>query len=228
MVDPVTGPGTATTQDLSSALGTNNGLGRNDFLKLLVAQLKNQDPLNPQDNTQFVAQLAQFSSLEQAMSMNSKLDLLATQNQGLQNTEITALVGKVASVKGSLVTSQGSGVAVPLSFTLNNASASTKVVISDQSGRVVRTLDLGARGAGLVRLNWDGRDDSGGVQPAGVYAISVQAKTEDGGSVSVLQQTSGVVKSVSFDKGFPELTLDNGIQVPVSDLLRVDSPPTNP
>jgi flagellar basal-body rod modification protein FlgD len=229
MVDSVTGPGTTTAQALSSALGgTDSKMGRDDFLKLLVAQLKNQDPLKPQDNSEFVAQLAQFSSLEQAMTMNTKLDLLATQNQGLANTQITNLVGKLATVKGTLVTSNGGGVGVQVSFTLSDPSASTQVVIADQTGRVVRTMNIGPRGAGFVTTQWDGRDDAGLVQPAGVYAVSVQAKNDVGGSVSVLQETTGVVESVGFDKGFPELTLDNGLQVPVSDLLRVDSPASNP
>ena len=219
---------TTSAQDssaLSSALGTNKAMGKDDFLKLLVAQLKNQDPLAPQDNTQFVAQLAQFSSLEAAMGTNSRLDSITSQNQGMANTEVVALVGKTATVKGSLVTASGSGTAVPVSFTLNSATDSTNVSIQNASGKVIRTIPVGAHNAGLVKVNWDGRDDQGNVMAAGTYAVSVQAKTKDGSAVSVAQETTGLVKSVAFDKGYPVLTLANGMQVPVSDLLKVDSSP---
>jgi len=219
---------TTSAQDssaLSSALGTNKAMGKDDFLKLLVAQLKNQDPLAPQDNTQFVAQLAQFSSLEAAMGTNSRLDSITSQNQGMANTEVVALVGKTATVKGSLVTASGSGTAVPVSFTLNSATDSTNVSIQNASGKVIRTIPVGAHNAGLVKVNWDGRDDQGNVMAAGTYAVSVQAKTKDGSAVSVAQETTGLVKSVAFDKGYPVLTLANGMQVPVSDLLKVESSP---
>src|SRR3954454_6799005 len=138
---------------LSSALGTNKAMGKDDFLKLLVAQLKNQDPLAPQDNTQFVSQLAQFSSLEAAMGTNTRLDSITSQNQGLANTEVVSLVGKTATVKGSLITASGSGTAVPIGFTLSGTSASTNVSIQDSSGKVIRTMPIGGRSPGLVRVN---------------------------------------------------------------------------
>src|SRR5450755_2559568 len=121
MVAPVTGSSSSSSaQDasLGAALGTNSTLGEQDFLKLLLAQLKNQDPLAPQDNTQFVAQLAQFSTLQATMGINTRLDTLSTQNTGMANTENVNLVGKTATVKGSLVTDDGSGGVVPIVFTL--------------------------------------------------------------------------------------------------------------
>ena len=76
---------------------------------------------------------------------------------------------------------------------------------------------------------WDGKDDAGNLMPAGTYAVAVQATAAGGGAVSVAQETTGVVQSVAFDKGYPVLTLDNGVQVPVSDLIQVSSSPkSNP
>ena len=224
MVAPVSSS-TNSSDLLGSALGTQKAMGKDDFLKLLVAQLKNQDPLAPQDNSQFVAQLAQFSSLEAAMGTNTRLDAITGQNQGLANTQVVSLVGKTATVKGSLVTTSGSGTPVPVSFTLAGTSATTNVTIQDAAGNVVRTVPIGAHSPGLVKIMWDGKDDHGNVMPAGTYAVSVQAKTDAGGAVSVAQETTGLVKSVAFDKGYPVLTLDNGMQVPVSDLLKVESSP---
>lgn len=205
--------------------GNEKALGRDAFLKLLVAQLRHQDPLKPQDDSAFVAELAQFSSLEQTMGINDRLDLLSAQNQGLQNSQVVALVGKEATVRGSLVTSDGSGIGIPVSFKLDGATDKTTVTIVDQSGRTVRTLDLGAKGSGLTRVTWDGRDDAGNVQPAGTYKVTVQAASAAGAAVAVSQETKGLIQAVSFDKGYPVLHLDSGVNVPVADLLQVDSPP---
>src|SRR3954470_16845990 len=172
MVAPVNGTTSAQNSSaLSSALGTNKAMGKEDFLKLLVAQLKNQDPLAPQDNTHFVAQLAQFSSLEQGMGVNDRLDKLMLQNQGLANSNIISMVGQVATVKGSLITTDGSGIGAPVAFSLGRASDQTVVQIQNASGKVVRTLDLGARPPGITKVTWDGRNDDGTVQPAGTYAV---------------------------------------------------------
>lgn len=226
MVDSISnGNSATTTASLSQAFGTNKSLDRDAFLKLLVAQLKNQDPLKPQDNSAFVAELAQFSNLEQTMGINDRLDLLAVQNTGLQNTEIVGLVGKQATVRGSMVTSDGTGVGIPVAFSLDGQTSKTVVTIRDQNGRTVRTLDLGGRDPGLVRANWDGRDDAGNIQPAGTYSVAIQASNANDAAVRVSQETTGKVKAVSFDKGYPVLHLETGVSVPVSDLLRVDSPP---
>jgi flagellar basal-body rod modification protein FlgD len=228
MVAPVNSPNTTSAADLSSALGANKAMGRDAFLKLLVAQLKNQDPLKPQDNSAFVAELAQFSSLEQSMGVNDRLDQMMLQNQGMANANVVNMVGQVATVKGSLITTDGSGIGVPVAFSQDRVSDKTVVQIQDASGRIVRTLDLGTRPAGISKINWDGRSDDGLVQPAGTYAVSVKSSDADGGTVVVSQETSGTITGVAFDKGYPVLRLSNGVSAPVSDLLRVETPPKTP
>jgi flagellar basal-body rod modification protein FlgD len=194
-------------------------------LKLLVAQLRHQDPLKPQDDSAFVAELAQFSSLEQTMGINDRLDMLSAQSQGLQNSQVVALVGKLATVRGSLITSEGTGTGVPVAFSLDDASEKTVVSIRNQAGNTIRTLDLGDRAAGIAQITWDGRDDAGNIQPAGTYSVAVQATGASGAPVAVSQETKGTVQAVSFDKGYPVLHLSTGVNVPVADLLQVDSPP---
>jgi flagellar basal-body rod modification protein FlgD len=227
MVAPVTNS-PQSTADLSKALGTDKSMGRDSFLKLLVAQLKNQDPLKPQDNSAFVAELAQFSSLEQSMGVNDKLNQMMLQNQGMANSNVINMVGQVATVKGSLVTTDGSGVGVPVNFSQDRASDKTVVQIMDANGKIVRTLDLGGRDVGISHMTWDGRSDDGLVQPKGTYAVNIKANDADGGTVNVSQETSGTITGVAFDKGYPVLHLSNGVNAPVSDLLRVESPPKTP
>jgi len=223
MVDSVSGAGTTAAAPLTSSLAGNKAMGRDEFLKLLVAQLRHQDPLKPQDGTQFVAELAQFSSLEQSMGINDRLDLMMAQTRGLANTEVVSLVGKQATVKGSILTIDGGGTGAPLNFTLNGPAEETVVSIRDQNGRLVRTLDVGAKSAGIVRMQWDGRDDTGVVQPAGAYVVTIDAKSSTGTPVGTTQETTSVVEGVSFDAGYPVLHLANGVKAPVSDLLKVNA-----
>lgn len=227
MVAPVNNT-TTSAADLGSALGANKAMGRDAFLKLLVAQLKNQDPLKPQDNSAFVAELAQFSSLEQSMGVNDKLNQMMLQNQGMANSNVVNMVGQIATVKGSLITTDGSGVGAPVAFTQDRSSDNTVVQIQDANGKIVRTLDLGERPAGISRITWDGRSDDGLVMPAGTYAVALKATDADGGTVVTSQETSGTITGVAFDKGYPVLHLSNGVSAPVSDLLRVESPPKTP
>jgi flagellar basal-body rod modification protein FlgD len=213
---------------LTSALGAGNKtLGQEAFLKLLVAQLQNQDPLNPQENYEFVAQLAQFSSLEQSIGINDRLDALAVQNQGLQNSQIVSLVGKEATVKGDIVTLNGQGSIVPIAFTLSDAATEATVLIRDANGRNVRTIQVPAKAAGTVSVQWNGQSDSGNPQPAGPYKVTITAKNADGGPVSLTQQSSGRIDSVSFERGFPVIHLDSGVAAPIGDLLSV-SPSSSP
>jgi flagellar basal-body rod modification protein FlgD len=222
MIDSVTQSTNATVASQTQGLtGAAKQLGKDDFLKLLVAQLQNQDPLKPQDNSTFVAELAQFSSLEQTVGINERLDALSLQNQGLQNSNIVDMVGATATVRGSTVTASGTGAPVPINFTLDGAASSVRVTIKDLDGKEIRTFDVGSRGAGSVATQWDGRSNQGVVQPGGPYAVSISAINETGSKVSVQQETQGVITSVSFDKGFPVLHLNNGVSVPIGDLLKV-------
>jgi flagellar basal-body rod modification protein FlgD len=151
--------------------------------------------------------------------------MLSMQSAGLQNAEVVSLVGKQATVKGSMVSIDGTGVGASIGFKLSGNAEETTITIRDSAGRLVRTMELGAKSAGTTRLMWDGQNNAGIVQPAGTYTVEVDAKTADGAAVAATQETSGTVTGVSFDKGYPVLHLDNGSFVPVSDLLRVDSPP---
>ncbi len=208
--------------------GSQKNLGKNEFIKLLLAQMKNQDPLNPQDNSAYVAQLAQFSSLEQSIGMNDRLDQLGVQMRGQSNSDSIGIVGKSATVKGSMVTIDGTGMATPISFNLAGATEKTTVKIQDQSGAVVKTIELGKRAGGFTRINWDTKNMAGNLQPAGTYKITVNAANAGGSPVGVEQQSTGIVKEISFDKGYPVLLLDSGQASPISDLLRVASPPLVP
>lgn len=204
---------------------SDGSLDRQAFLKLLVAQLSHQDPLKPMEGTEFVTQLAQFSAVEQALAQSAKLDLLSVQLRGLSNNEATNLVGKTVTVRASGMTFDGKS---PTSSSVNLEGAAQKMTVEvrDADGRVVRTMDLGQHPAGPVSVGWDGKSDAGATMPAGSYTIEVRATDGDDKPVDVTQEVTGVVKTVTFDKGYPELVLDSGVRVPVSALVSVGAGPS--
>ena len=216
---------TTQTGTSSAATGTSQPLGQDAFLKLLMAQLSNQDPMNPTDDTQFVTQLAQFSVVEQAQSQTTQLTAITSQLQGLSNSGATALVGKTVTVNGGSLTWDGS-LAATANVSLGTAAQNVTATITDSSGNTVRTLSLGAEGAGPLAITWDGRTDSGQTEPAGSYSVAVSATNANGGPVAVSTSVTGVVSSVSFTQGYPELTLSGGTVAPLSQLASVSSTPT--
>jgi len=208
---------------LFSAAAGNQAMGKDAFLKLLVAQISHQDPLKPMDDTAYVAQLAQFSSLEQQTTSNKMLELLATQQQGLANTAAMGLVGKDVTVRGGSVTLGGDGVGVVAPFKIADGAEKVQVVVRDGSGNVVRRSDLGAQEAGRIDYRWDGRSDSGVSMPAGRYSVSVEATKAGGQKVGVELESTGRVRAVSFEGGIAKLVLDSGLTVAAADLVKVQS-----
>lgn len=226
---PVSSVSSATAAEpaISSSTQGKDALGKDAFLKLLVAQLSHQDPLKPMDGTQMVTQLAQFSALEQAVAQSAKLDLLSTQMSGLSNAATTDLVGKTVTVRGKAIAFDGVS-PTGLSVTLGGAAAKCTVTIRDATGAPVRTIDLGSRPAGALPIAWDGKDDHGNKVPAGSYTCDVKATNAAGATVPVSQDVTGKVVKVSFEKGYPEITLDSGATAPVSDLISVGASKSPP
>jgi flagellar basal-body rod modification protein FlgD len=183
-----------------------NKLGKDQFLQLLMAQLSHQDPTSPADGNAFVAQLAQFASLEMMQNANSNLEsLLAGQAAGNQ-TSALGLVGKEVLFRTDQLT-LAAGTATATSARLAAPAQQVTAVVTDGNGKVVRTMQLGAAPEGSVDVVWDGRDDQGAAQPDGHYTIRVTAADQSGKTVDVEQRSSGAVTGVSFENGVPELLL---------------------
>lgn len=180
-------------------------LGQGDFLTLLVTQLKNQDPLNPTNNTEFVAQLAQFSQLEQSAKQAQLLQRsLDAQAASLQFT-LLPMVGRTVTVDHALV-QLGSGPA-PISYTLDKNAAAVRVNILDPQGQVIRTLDYRDRPAGANISEWDGRNQNGALMPAGVYQYVLTATDTQGASVSARTTGQLTVSGIRMEEGKAKLVV---------------------
>lgn len=165
------------------------------FLKLLVAQLQNQDPTNPMESAEMTTQLAQMSTVEGINKLNDSMSQLLSNNLASQTLQAAGLIGHDVAVDSDTLVSDGSG--AQGAILLEGASDKTTVTIKDGSGKVVRTLDLGALDLGMSRFEWDGKDASGNVLPAGDYTMEVSASKA---GVQVTGYTNAVerVSSVSM------------------------------
>lgn len=212
-----TGPATAPKSD--SATGSSK-LGKDEFLKLLMAQLGNQDPTSPTDNQAFVAQLAQFANVEQLQGLNSSLDSMLMAQASSSQMQAAALVGKQVQYSSDSA-SLTQGTPVTLSATLDSSAANTTVTIQNGAGQTVRTMQLGPKSAGALQVGWDGLDDHGKPLPSGSYKVAITASDVRGKSVGVNQLATGRVTGVSFTNGYPEL-LVGGERIKLSNVMEID------
>jgi len=200
----------------------NQAIDKEAFLQLLTAQLQQQDPLSPVDGTEWVAQLAQFSVVEQQVQQSDKLDLISLQLTGMASNEAVSLIGKDVTVQGDTISFDGVE-ATGFSVALDEPATEVTVTIRDGQGNAVKTMDLGPQDDGPLPVTWDGTDDNGKTVAAGSYSVEVSARDADGNPVDVSQDVSGTVVGVTFDKGYPEVILDSGVTAPLSDLIAVST-----
>ncbi len=193
-------------------------LGQDDFMRLMVAQLKNQDPSQPMDNFQFLSQIAQFGTLSGVQGLQGALESLSgslASNQGLQ---AATLVGrKVFTESGGGTLAQGGSLDGVVNLT--DRAASVQVRIADAGGRLVRTLELGPQAAGRVEFTWDGRTAAGEQLASGTYLATAQALA-NGKAVAVPVASASTVASVSMGAvGAPlSLHLASGAVVGLDDI----------
>ncbi len=193
-----------------------NKTQQDEFLRLLVAQMQNQDPLNPQDGAEFVAQLAQFTNIELGLETNERLESLQASGQSSSRAAMMDLVGKSINADFSSFRLKADGQPVELTLDLDGAADSVEIVINDETGKQVRSIDLEGRGEGESAFQWDGLGNDGKPLPPGSYTVEIIATHETEGVVGANATISGVANSVEFTEdgatmfGFGSLLLDPG------------------
>ena len=195
----------------SSATST---LGQSDFLKLMTAQMQNQDPFNPVDNTQMVAQMAQFSSLAGISEMSTTLKAISDKLGGTTTADAVSYIGKTVLTAGDTAYPRNSG-GISGAVEIAGAASDVRVTIADSNGAVLKTMSLGKQAQGTTSFDWDGSTNSGEAAGPGPYTVSVSAQN-NGTTVGATGLVWAPVESVSTASGAAMLTLPGIGQIPVT------------
>ncbi len=197
---------TATAGAATSIKSKNDAENPQDrFLKLLVTQMKNQDPLKPLDNAEVTSQLAQISTVSGIDKLNTTLQQLVSSAEDSRSVEALGMIGHSAFVPGKSIALEGDGAIAGIS--LPQAVDQLNITIMDSSGIAVRKMELGVQPAGVSTIAWDGMTDSGSKAADGDYTFTVTAQ-QNGKDVKVDTLSFGLVQSVT--PGENDTLLDMG------------------
>lgn len=175
-----------------------NTLEKDDFLKLFITQLQNQDPLKPQDGAEMASQLAQFNSVEQMMNVNKGLERLEKAQATSQAVNYLNYIGKEVAVSGGRVKFDDAGIG-DVKFSLERPVTASTLEVRDMAGQLVATKELGSISAGNHQLQWDGLAKDGAKLPSGNYSFSITAT--DIGGAAVPADITSKVKVTGVDMG---------------------------
>lgn len=196
-------------------------LGKNEFMELMIAQLENQSPLDPQDNGAFISQLAEFSALEETQQLNSTVNSFATQYQSTQALQASAMVGRTVLVPGAEAPLAPDG-SLSGVVELPESTGSLSVSIFNASGELVNRWDLGQQVAGSVPFTWDGTNADGELMPYDQYSIKAEASSSSG-SKQVSTLLSSNVNSVSIaQSGAITLNLHGMGAIPLESIREIN------
>lgn len=201
--------------------GPGNQLGQEQFLELLLVQMQNQSPLDPMDSQQFLAQLAQFSTLEQLAGVNAGIDNLALGQAAGVAGQIVTMIGKDVTYEGNELHLRNGEAKVH--FELDQSAQSVLVKIRDANGALVRVEELGTRSSGENSWMWDGETDGGSALPPGTYTYEIEATTRDGETVRATTFSTGRVEGVTYFNGTPELIIGETRKEP-ADVIEIKEP----
>src|SRR5450631_1436614 len=208
----------------SASAADGASLGGTNFLTLMLAQLKNQDPTSPVDSNQFLNQLASLSTVQGITQLNTSFGALSTSLVSSQALQASSLLGHQALVssKTANLTANGS---VSGAVDVPQTTSQAVVNISDSSGALVRQINLGAQSTGLANFSWDGKLQDGSQASAGQYTLSAQFAGATSGATAASTYVNGVVQSVTMGAGQTGLTLNvSGLgSVPFSGVKQISN-----
>ncbi|HUX30038.1 MAG TPA: flagellar hook assembly protein FlgD [Thiobacillus sp.] len=209
----------SSVSSLSSAGTTSTAKETEDrFLTLLVAQMKNQDPLDPLDNAEVTSQMAQLSTVQGIEDMNATLDALAASMGVNQMAQAANLIGSAVLVPGDSISP--AELENVMGFDLSRPADKVTVDIFDATGGAVRSLDLGPREDGVNLMAWDGLTSSGTAAPDGAYTFRINA-TQGGEQVDSTALHLGLVNSVSQNSQGVQINLANSESVTYADIRQI-------
>jgi flagellar basal-body rod modification protein FlgD len=199
--------GSSGTGSSSTPASSATSLGGADFLTLMLAQLKNQDPTSPVDSNTFLQQLASLSEVQGINGLNTSFSTLSSSLTSGQALQASSLLGHQALVSSSTVTTTGSG-SVNGAISVPQTTSQVVVNISNSAGVLVKQVNLGAQSAGMASFTWDGTIGNGSQAPADTYTLSAQYAGATSGSTAASTYVNGTVESVSMGSGTTGMTLN--------------------
>lgn len=209
-----------TNQANSNSLGS-SAMDQSDFLTLMTAQMKNQDPFEPVDNTQMVAQMAQFSSLAGISEMNTTLQAIAAKLNATSTTDLVSWVGRTVLTQGNVAYPRTDG-SLGGMIELGADAAEVNVVIEGSNGEILKNVSLGAAPAGRTEFEWDGTTDTGEPAGDGPFTIRVAARSANGDAVAAQPLVWAPVTAVAMGSdGNPVLTLPGIGQVSTTAIRQI-------
>ena len=214
---PIQGITDGTGTVLGAAGRDYSSVSKLDFMTLLVAQIKNQDPTSPMDNAEFTGQITQFSMLEQLETMSQSLQDNVAVGTAINNTAMLALVGRQVTVEGNDV-AVSAGTASESVIAARSGGTAT-ISITDSTGHVVRTYEKSIA-TGLNTVTWDGKLDDGTVAADGDYTISAAVKDNSGADVSFTSLMTGSVSGLRYSDN-QAIVIVNGEEFFVSQIYKV-------
>lgn len=192
--------------------------GQDRFLKLLITQLKNQDPLNPMDNSEITSQMAQISTVSGIDKLNTTLQAMAASFTANQSLQATAMIGHSVMAPGNALELRNGTAAGAVE--LAQGADMVAISIRDGSGQVLHTVDLGPQAAGILRFSWDGVVDSGVSAVPGSYSFAVEA-VQGGNKIEATALALGQVDGVTQGKSGVFLNVHGIGEVALSDVKQV-------
>ena len=204
---------------------TGTSLDYEQFLTLMVAQLENQDPLEPMSNQEFAAQMAQFAQLERLASIDTRLEeslqaqVLST--QAVTNTMAAGLIGKEMMALGSTLEFTGGSAALNISL----SAPAEKVIIRifDAEGNKVRTIRQYSLPGGANTITWDGTNDAGDPMANGTYGYEVEAISANDTLIDAVTSSTGIITGVSYEGGVATLLIGN-LRFSMGDVISISMP----
>lgn len=184
--------------------GITSSSSKDQFLKILITQLKYQDPLQPPDANKFTEQMTSFGQLEQLMNLNKSMENAAAQQSNSSRSQAVSYIGKSALIQGSRI-SLTPGASVDIGYSLANNAQGASVDVMNSNGAVVRTYNFASPQAGTNVFSFDGKDQNGNLLPAGSYQLRVSGTTSDGQvmTTGITPLLRGRVTSVDFSGADP-------------------------
>jgi len=200
--------GTTSSATTSSAAGAGGvTLGGTDFLTLMLAQLKNQDPTSPIDSNAFLSQLAELSEVQGITQLNTSFSTLSNSLVSSQALQASSLLGHQALVSSSTAAVTTAGATVTGAVQVPQTTSDVQLNITNSSGVLVQSIDLGAQSAGLANFSWNGQASNGSAAPPGTYSLSATVNGVASGT-AVGTYVNGTVDSVTMGSGSSGLILN--------------------